>query len=114
MVLDFLAVLDEVESCADLRAVILTGAGRAFCAGFDLRGYADDERLAAQGRIRGLLSRQEEIAGLPVRLHELAVPVIAAVNGPAAGAGSRSPPRATSASRPTARSSPPPRRSRSA
>jgi enoyl-CoA hydratase len=87
MVLDFLAVLDEVESCADLRAVILTGAGRAFCAGFDLRGYADDERLAAQGRIRGLLSRQEEIAGLPVRLHQLAVPVIAAVNGPAAGAG---------------------------
>jgi hypothetical protein len=50
MVLDFLAVLDEVESCADLRAVILTGAGRAFCAGFDLRGYGDDERLASQGR----------------------------------------------------------------
>ena len=39
MVLDFLAVLDEVETCADLRAVILTGAGRAFCAGFDRAGF---------------------------------------------------------------------------
>jgi enoyl-CoA hydratase/carnithine racemase len=87
MVLDFLAVLDEVESCADLRAVILTGAGRAFCAGFDLRGYGDDERVAGQGQIRGLLTRQEQIAGIPVRLHQLPVPVIAAVNGAAAGAG---------------------------
>ena len=87
MVLDFLAVLDEVESCAGLRAVILTGAGRAFCAGFDLRGYGDDERVAEQGQIRGLLTRQEQIAGIPVRLHQLPVPVIAAVNGAAAGAG---------------------------
>ena len=87
MVLDFLAVLDEVESCGDLRAVILTGAGRAFCAGFDLRGYGDDERVAAQGTIRGLLTRQDEIAAIPVRLNQLPVPVIAAVNGAAAGAG---------------------------
>jgi len=53
MVLDFLAVLDEVESAADLRAVILTGSGRAFCAGFDLRGYGDDERLAERARSAG-------------------------------------------------------------
>jgi enoyl-CoA hydratase/carnithine racemase len=39
------------------------------------------------GPIRGLLTRQAEIAGLPVRLNQLPVPVIAAVNGPAAGAG---------------------------
>ena len=87
MVRDFLAVLDEVESRGDLRAVILTGAGRAFCAGFDLRGYGDDERVAAQGTIRGLLTRQDEIAAIPVRLNQLPVPVIAAVNGAAAGAG---------------------------
>jgi enoyl-CoA hydratase len=87
MVLDFLAVLDEIEATNDLRAVILTGAGRAFCAGFDLRGYGDDERIESQGRVRGLLTRQAEIAGIPVRLHQLPVPVIGAVNGAAAGAG---------------------------
>ena len=89
MVLDFLAVLDEIESRSreDCRAVILTGAGRAFCAGFDLRGYGDDERVAGQGGIRGLMTRQEEIAAIPLRLHQLPVPVIAAINGAAAGAG---------------------------
>lgn len=89
MVLDFLAVLDDVEAAAreDCRAVILTGAGRGFCAGFDLRGYGDDERVGRQGEIRGLLTRQTEIAAIPVRLHELPVPVIAAVNGACAGAG---------------------------
>jgi enoyl-CoA hydratase/carnithine racemase len=50
MVLDFLAVLDEVESDSDCRTVILAGAGRAFCAGFDLRGYGDEERIASQGK----------------------------------------------------------------
>jgi enoyl-CoA hydratase len=44
MVLDLCAVLDEVEREADARVVVLTGAGRAFCAGFDLNGYADDDR----------------------------------------------------------------------
>ena len=89
MVLDFLAVLDEVEAEArdDCRAVILTGTDRAFCAGFDLRGYGDDERVGQQGQIRGLLTRQTEIAAIPLRLHELPVPVIAAVNGACAGAG---------------------------
>ena len=89
MVRDFLVVLDELEarSREDCRAVILTGQGRAFCAGFDLRGYGDDERVAEQGAIRGLLTRQAEIATIPLRLHELPVPVIAAVNGAAAGAG---------------------------
>jgi enoyl-CoA hydratase len=87
MVLDFLAVLEEVESADDCRAVILTGAGRAFCAGFDLRGYGDDDRVASHGHIRGLLTRQAEIADIPVRLHQLSVPVIAAINGAAAGAG---------------------------
>jgi enoyl-CoA hydratase len=89
MVLDFLAVLDEVESRVrqGCRAVVLTGEGRAFCAGFNLRGYGDDARVAEQGNIRGLLTRQDEIAGIPLRLHELRVPVIAAVNGAAAGAG---------------------------
>ncbi len=84
---DLLAVLDEVDRRVDTRAVILTGAGRAFCAGFDLTGYGDDERLSEQGLTRGLISRQSQITDSLVRLHELPVPVVAAINGPCAGAG---------------------------
>jgi enoyl-CoA hydratase len=87
MVLDLLAVLDEVEQETEARAVVLTGAGRAFCAGFDLNGYGDDDRIAQQGSTRGLLTRQAEIASTVTRLHGLKLPVIAAINGPCAGAG---------------------------
>jgi enoyl-CoA hydratase len=87
MVLDLLSVLTEVEQDGRTRAVVLTGAGRAFCAGFDLLGYGDDQRIAEQGTTRGLLTRQAEIARTVTRLHGLRVPVIAAINGPCAGAG---------------------------
>jgi enoyl-CoA hydratase/carnithine racemase len=87
IVLDLLAVLAEVESEQHARAVVLTGAGRAFCAGFDLLGYGDEARIAEQGLTRGLLTRQSEIASTVTRLHGLKIPVIAAINGPCAGAG---------------------------
>jgi enoyl-CoA hydratase len=87
MVRDLCAVLDEVERETGTRAVVLTGAGHAFCAGFDLQGYGDDERIAEQGTTRGLLTRQAEIAATITRLHGLKPPVIAAINGPCAGAG---------------------------
>lgn len=67
--------------------VILTGAGRAICAGLDLSGYGDDDLVAADGQLRRTLARQIEIANLTLRLHTLHQPVIAAVNGPAAGGG---------------------------
>jgi enoyl-CoA hydratase/carnithine racemase len=79
--------LDEVEADEDCRVVVLTGAGRGFCAGLDLNGYGDDVRLARQGDARGTFVRQREIAGLAQRLHHLRQPVIAAVNGAAAGGG---------------------------
>lgn len=81
------AALDEVEADRDCRTVVLTGAGRAFCAGLDLNGYGDDEEAAAKGTARGTFERQRAIAGLAERLHFLRQPVIAAVNGAAAGGG---------------------------
>src|SRR3984957_2836369 len=80
MVLDFLAVLDAVESRASLRAVILTRTGRGFWAALALRGDGAAEGVAEQGQIRGLLPPQQQIAGIPVRRHQLPVPVIVAVN----------------------------------
>ena len=80
LVRDFLAVMDEVERDAGARVVVLTGAGRAFCAGFDLSGYGDEERLAQMGTTRGLLVRQQEISEMVTRLYALKVPGIAAIN----------------------------------
>src|SRR4051794_16511984 len=71
LVRDFHAVLDEVQRAAETRVVLLTGAGRAFCAGFDLNGYGDDERLDRLGTTRGLLVRQTEISDMVTRLHAL-------------------------------------------
>src|ERR1700755_2204421 len=83
-------MFDELESVAravgddrDVRVVILTGAGNAFCAGYDLD---DAEELASLGAL-GMLDRQERAAGGVGCVRALAVPVIAAVNGPAAGGG---------------------------
>jgi enoyl-CoA hydratase/carnithine racemase len=84
---DLTTVLADIDGDLDCRVVVLTGAGRAFCAGLDLHGYGLDELVESQGRVQAQLTMQREIAGLAQRLHALRVPVIAAVNGPAAGGG---------------------------
>ncbi|WP_235739084.1 enoyl-CoA hydratase/isomerase family protein [Nocardioides alcanivorans] len=81
------AELDRVARARDVRVVVLTGAGRAFCAGLDLNGYGDPERIDEQGFTLGTLDRQREIARLVEKINALPQPVIAAVNGAAAGGG---------------------------
>ena len=70
-----------------VRAIVLTGEGKAFCAGGNVKHMRDREGLFA-----GLPFNQREayrtgIQLIPTALYELEVPVVAAVNGPAIGAG---------------------------
>src|SRR5260370_29906633 len=75
--------IEEAERDGDCRALILTGAGRAFCAGQDL-----NERASKDGETMVLGSSLETYYNPLLRkLRALPFPVIAAVNGIAAGAG---------------------------
>ncbi|MFI0961291.1 enoyl-CoA hydratase/isomerase family protein [Streptomyces sp. NPDC021080] len=87
LVTELTEVLDTISADRECRVLVLTGAGRAFSAGLDLNGYGDQEITQQEGVVVRQLNRQREIAGLAQRLHELPQPVIAAVNGPAAGGG---------------------------
>lgn len=76
-----------VDADQSLRVLILTGEGRGFCAGFDLSLAAAAPGQDELGEAAAWMQRQETFAGLVTRLRGLRVPVIAAVNGPANGAG---------------------------
>jgi 2-(1,2-epoxy-1,2-dihydrophenyl)acetyl-CoA isomerase len=67
-----------------VRAVMITGAGRAFCAGGDLDLLLDVRKRRAYGELETLLVSGKEIC---VAIATMTKPVIAAVNGPAAGGG---------------------------
>jgi enoyl-CoA hydratase len=67
--------------------VILTGAGRGFCAGLDLHGYGAAPDNDGSDESRDRLANQQHMSTLILELRALPQPVIAAVNGPAAGFG---------------------------
>jgi enoyl-CoA hydratase len=80
----------ELEALAgdrSCRVIVLTGAGRGFCAGVDLRGYGQAPGNDGADAARDHLGNQEHMSRLILRLRDTPQPVIAAVNGPAAGFG---------------------------
>ena len=96
-------MLRELEQAFDLidaddavRAVIVTGAGRGFCAGADLsagedtfkRYSEDDSPVRADGSLDYSKPSARDLGGIfTLRIHRCLKPVIAAINGPAAGIG---------------------------
>lgn len=76
--------LSQVEQAKDVRVLVLSGAGRGFCAGQDL----SDQDVIGDGDSVDLGAAIEQYyAPMVLRLHSLKVPVVCAVNGVAAGAG---------------------------
>ncbi|WP_066236604.1 enoyl-CoA hydratase/isomerase family protein [Anaerosporomusa subterranea] len=78
---EFTAILHEVQSDGDVKAVVLTGNGRAFCAGGDLSYLAS---LTEPAAARGFIADAGNIAAMIMNMEK---PVVAMVNGVAAGAG---------------------------
>lgn len=80
------------QTCAELardpsvHAVVLTGAGRGFCSGIDMRDFGAG-MLTADDPAIDRLRFQEAMAGLPQAIEAMPQPVIAAINGPCVGGG---------------------------
>jgi enoyl-CoA hydratase/carnithine racemase len=93
MMAELLDALDRVDADDDVRALIVTGEGRAFCAGADLSAGADafdvnGDVTRPDGRLDYAIDAARDGGGrVTLRLFELLKPVIAAINGPAVGIG---------------------------
>ena len=70
-----------------IRALVVTGAGSAFCAGGDIKQMLERVRDSALQAVDDRYHYKEGIHRIPLSLYHLEVPTIAAVNGPAIGAG---------------------------
>jgi enoyl-CoA hydratase/carnithine racemase len=81
------AALDDAASDAACRVIVLTGGGRGFCAGMDLRDFGQPPGPLGRDEIQRTLAVQRQIASLIPHLRAVPQPIIAAVNGPATGAG---------------------------
>jgi enoyl-CoA hydratase/carnithine racemase len=88
MLIELLDAFDRTDADDGVRAVIVTGAGRGFCAGADLSGGGETFDTDAQGGRREKTGVPRDGGGLlTLRIFESLKPVIAAINGPAVGVG---------------------------
>jgi enoyl-CoA hydratase/carnithine racemase len=84
---ELIDAFDRADADDAVRAVIVTGAGRAFCAGADLGSGGDTFDSPAQGRAESIAEHRDGGGLLTLRVYDVKKPVIAAVNGAAVGVG---------------------------
>lgn len=82
MALSLQSILDDCEANSEVRAIVLTGNGKAFCAGQDLKEVTDPELNPGFKKIL-----EEHYNPIITRIRSIKKPIIGAVNGVAAGAG---------------------------
>jgi enoyl-CoA hydratase/carnithine racemase len=81
---ELFAALDEAAEDETVRTIVITGAGRGFCAGGDIDFMAE---LRANKDIEGFRKLLESGRRIVSRIRSIEKPVVAMINGPAAGAG---------------------------
>lgn len=92
MMRELIAVFDLIDADDEVRAVIVTGAGRAFCAGADLVAGGETFDYDARAKRDGPASEADAVhrdggGQVALRIFACLKPVIAAINGPAVGVG---------------------------
>ena len=87
MAVELLRLFDEIDADDRVRAVIVTGRGRAFCAGADLSLGGETFDYDSQDPEGAGTERRDGGGMLTLRIHRLQKPIIAAINGPAVGVG---------------------------
>ncbi len=81
MAMDFQAALDDASQDDDVKCILITGKGKAFCAGQDLQEATEDNGISLNKIV------SEHYNPIITRIRNIPKPIIAAVNGVAAGAG---------------------------
>ena len=84
---DIVDVCKEINDNMAIRAVVLTGEGSAFCAGGNVKDMRDRTGMFSGDPMDQADAYRKGIQRIPRAIYSLNVPIIAAVNGPAVGAG---------------------------
>ncbi|HSF33208.1 MAG TPA: enoyl-CoA hydratase-related protein [Candidatus Tectomicrobia bacterium] len=87
MIDEWARAIEDAKLDPAVRVVIVTGAGRGFCSGVDVRSFREREHVDGNAVVDGRYWLQHTVHRVPLALRTLDKPYIAAVNGPAAGAG---------------------------
>lgn len=84
---ELIDAFDRADEDDNIRAIIITGAGRAFCAGADLGKGKETFNYKAQGRMDESGLHRDGGGRVTLRMYECKKPIIGAINGPAVGIG---------------------------
>ena len=87
MMFDLIKALDDADNDDDVRAVIVTGAGRGFCAGADLQAGSGTFDNRVRGGAQDINEHRDGGGRVTLRIFDMSKPMIAAINGPAVGVG---------------------------